>query len=203
MFLKELSEEFDNLNPIDRFISIKKTFFENVSLPTSSSDTKKNTQLCDIGEIILLSLYAIDFVIRKNLEYSYYFYINDDLSVKNIIEKALSIKFPDEIFLKSIMYIDYSKLIYRFTCAKKFNITNYCTKQLRLNSWGREYIISEKLLEKHELIYGEILKTFTNCFNKNRDLYMQLTKKLLMEINDNVSKEISNLNDKLEIKLLS
>jgi len=66
------------------------------------------------------------------------------------------------VFLEGLIKIDEAKLIYRFTCAKKFQIEDDCIKQLRLNSWGREYINGEGLLK----IYGNVTKMFEDYFRQ-------------------------------------
>lgn len=122
-----ISKYFDKLNPIDKFMLISK----------NKESNKK------ISEIILLALYTIDKSIKENFQTNYDYYINDDATIKILIENSLNCLISDDIFFYSIIELDTCKLIYRFTCAKKFKIENENIKQLRINSWGKDAVIGK------------------------------------------------------------
>ncbi len=104
-------------------------------------------------------------------------------------------------FEKTIFILDFCKLIYRFTCAKKFKEKNYNIFQLRLNSWGREY--SEAYIPIMQVESSRIIKSIVLYFENNREKYMTLIKLLLGDLNLENLRAIDRLNSRLNIKLLS
>lgn len=120
MNIEKLIKE-DKLDPINRL-----TVFYNED---------KNIQCW--GERIVCFLYAFDNYMQKFLQTKYNYYILDDLSIFNILNKLYTC--DNMILNKTIITLDNAKVIYRFTVAKKFFVNDKTIKQLRLNSWGKEY----------------------------------------------------------------
>ena len=177
---------FDKINPINKFLLIS-----------------KNEEKRKIAEKMLLTLYIINKVIRENTDVNYSYYLNDDLTLKTLIEKSLKCNIPNDIFTGALIKLDISKLIYRFTCARKFKIEDETIKQLRINSWGNEYIKEKNVLELYKK-ESEIIYNYVNqYYNDNVHVYRELLENLLLEINDERAKLIQKLNENVEIKLLS
>ncbi len=181
------SKEFDLKNPLEKYKLIC---------------SKKDYNYVKYGEKILLALYAINKVLIEEFNRPYFFYIYEDISCKTLIEKALN-DIIDDDFYKNLIEIDLCKLIYRFTCARKFKIEDTTKKQLRLNSWGNEYIIKNNLIERNKEIYKKIYMYFKEYYNENKKTYEELLNRLLNKIDDENAEKIEELNDKLIIKILS
>lgn len=182
-------QEFDLKDPVEKY-----------DLVTNEQDD--NVVKC--GRKILISLYVINEVLMKAFtKRKYLFYVYDDSSCKKLIEEALGEKIPDEIFFQSLIDIDLCKLIYRFTCAKKFCVKDTTIKQLRLNSWGNEYITVKNLIDNNKEIYNAMYLYFERYFSENKLIYDELLGRLLEEINYSNAEKIKELNNKVNIKILS
>lgn len=151
---------------------------------------------------ILFSLKAIDDTLQRNCNTSYHFYIKDDMTIYNLLSKVYNKgRIEKSDFNKAMFILDFCKLIYRFTCAKKFKEKNLDIFQLRLNSWGREYI--ESYIRSENTDYN-ITKRYLDlyCENNNKT-YIELTRLLLGDLRDEEILAIDKLNSILDIKLLS
>ncbi len=184
MEIEELIK-INQLNPIDRFDLIVRQDVKELCLD------------------ILVSLFAIDKVIRDNTNIDYYYYIQDDRSVFFLLKKSLYENLEYELFVEALFYLDYAKLIYRFTCAKKFDVEDELINQLRINSWGREFILQHNLLKKREQTYGILYRFFNDYYMKQEELYKKLLGFLLHPMSSDNVHEIKRINEKMNIKLLS
>jgi hypothetical protein len=156
---------------------------------------KDHASVYDIWEIVLIALFAVNAVLNEETNIDYFFYLKIEDSIKYLIEKALNCNLQQDQFMKSMFILDYAKLIYRFTCAKKFQVADEVIKQLRLNSWEREYIKQINLLETNKEIYYQLKSTFFQYFSQNKAAYSQLTKYLLMHIDDKIVSKVDNFVD--------
>jgi len=185
----------DHLNPIERYCHLKPI------------DSSLESVFCiagsDPGEVILIALFTIDHVLKQEQGVKYNFYILEDDSVQYLIQSALGISFLADFFKMSIVCVDEAKLIYRFTAAKKFRIMDDQIKQLRLNSWGREYIKEANLLIKYNAVFSQLRLFFIAYYQKNKEVYIRSMDLLLQEISEPITGEIRELNKKVKIKLLS
>lgn len=163
--------------------------------------SNENDTIKDLTTKILLSLNAIDITLHEQCKSDYHFYIKDDSSIYNLLCKVYEtedINIKD--FERAIFILDFGKLIYRFTCAKKFKEDNNIT-QLRLNSWGRVYICSYLSVDQKD--FKVIEDYFEEYCKKNIKLYKKLTKLLLQDLDDETLNDIDLINSIIEIKLLS
>ena len=182
-------QEFDLKNPVEKY-----------DLVTNEQDDN----VVECGKKLLVSLYVINEILTKAFnKRTYLFYVYDDSSCKKLIEEALNEQISDEIFFQGLIDIDLCKLIYRFTCAKKFCIKDTTIKQLRLNSWGNEYISVKKLIDDNKEIYNAMYLHFEKYYNENKLIYDELLSRLLDEINYSNAEKIKELNSKVNIKILS
>ena len=180
--------ELEKLNPISR-MNYLQNYIE-----------KEDVYYCNL---ILIALFLIDKNLKEKIVNSYSFYIQDDKSIKYLLERGLTKDIGDRKLQQAFIFLDISKLIYRFTCAKKFEIQNDMIKQVRLNSWGREFIESEKTLEKFSVEYNMINRFLSQYFEERKKEYIKLTSMLLDFPLNSDSVQIRKLNEGLNIKLLS
>lgn len=149
---------------------------------------------------ILLALSVIDEVIRNKMKSSFLFYVQDDFSIYFFIHESLSVNYTKTDFEQALFFLDFSKLIYRFRCAKKFKINNGSVNQLRINSWGKDYLLDKNILAMHCDDYHKLKNYFNNYFNERENHYFMLLELLLT---DEFSEKINFLNTSLDIKILS
>lgn len=163
---------------------------------------EENREVQEMSSKILLSLNVIDTVLRQYCNTDYHFYIKGDESIYCLLLLVFDENnINKQDFDKAMFILDFSKLIYRFTCAKKFKEDDTDIFQLRLNSWGRAYIDS-CFLASHE-DFKAISEYFCKYCKENIYLYTRLTKALLKDLNNETIEEINEVNDMIEIKLLS
>ncbi len=81
---------------------------------------EEEEEINDICRCVLLVLYSIDEVIKKLTGLTYNYYIENSESVFYVFHLLQLRELNEEQFEKSIFILDFSKLIYHFTCAKKF-----------------------------------------------------------------------------------
>lgn len=191
------SRDYDMLNPIGKYAKLKKVAEDELTVEVNFTYTE------NLGEIILLALYTIDIILKEEGDANYNFYIFDDLSVKNLIEKSFNIQLEYKSFMNHLILVDEAKLTYRFTCAKKFLMPDDSIKQLRLNSWGHEYIKKCDLLNTYADESAAMRDTFSNYFHENKETYLTIMERLLSDCDPHNSYAIQALNEKIDIKLLS
>lgn len=179
--------QVDTLNPIEKF-----------SWLTDQRDSD-----VQLAEFILLGLYTIDAVINEISPAPYNYYIYSDASVKFLLASSLKLVLPQENYLSTTILLDDAKLIYRFTTARKFKIAESQLKQLRINSWGREYIAQNELKRRFSTELGLMQSFLRNYVHEHRQTYTRLTAILLQPITPLIAEEIINCNSKIEIRLLS
>lgn len=190
----------DGLNPVERYKLMRGRE------ASSYSDLKgiDNEAKPVLSDLILLTLNIIDTVLCQEGLVSYNFYVQGDDSVQYLIEQVLEAPVEQESFLRGMLRLDDAKLIYRFTCARKFRIPDDRIKQLRINSWGKECLKETSLLDVAGLYSQRLQVTFTQYFNKYRTVYSDLLNYLQKrEIDEITAKEIAILNEQVKIKLLS
>lgn len=157
----------------------------------------------DVGSLILIALYSIDEVIRRRENIKYNFYIQDVDSIYFILSKTNVCVLTKNRFDQCIFELDFSKLIYKFTCAKKFCISDDSICQLRINSWGRSFIDEKNLLAKYAHEYNVISQFIDEYLTENGRDYHDLANLLLGLIDRKAAAMIEQINLKLGIKLLS
>lgn len=177
---------FDDLNPIERI----------EYLTSGKSAVIKKIQL------VLLCLYLVDYNLKKILKRDYNFYLCGDSSVGFALTVAGNFQTNEQNLKSYLILLNESGLIYRFTHARKFCLEDKSIKQLRINSWGSEYINHYKLsLPRSTKI--KLNKRLLKYFNDNKNIYKQLEKTLNGKISKTKTRSIENLNSSVGIKLLS
>lgn len=171
--------EFDNFNPI-----------------------KKINKICDKGLLkIEIVNDLLEILHELNKTFTEEFHVNliyflDDKSIyyisKNIFDYTL-----EEVII-ALKIIENCNLIYRFTCAKKFNINDESLKQLRINSWGEKYY-RMTIKNRNKKIVSAINKEIKS----NHELYSNITKYVSVINILDVSNEIKSINNQLNIKIVS
>lgn len=164
---------------------------------------KATDKMKDISHCALIILYVIDEVIRENKLNGYFYYIESESSVDYVIKSSRMLDINTCEIEEGIFALDVSKLIYKFTCAKKFHVEDESICQMRINSWGREYIKQKQLLKKYEKEYAAFREFVRVYYKDNEKEYEELTENLLLTIDKNVAMKIKEINGKLKIKLLS
>ncbi|MBO5484003.1 MAG: hypothetical protein J5979_02180 [Lachnospiraceae bacterium] len=177
--------QMNQINPMERFFFIVQKDLKELSLD------------------ILMGLFTIDQVIKDNTNIHYYYYIQDDRSILFFLKNTLYEKLEYNIFSEALFYLDYAKLIYRFTCAKKFCVEDDLINQLRINSWGREFILQYDILNENRIRYEKMYNYFNSYYMQHEDLYKKLLNLLVQPMTlDNVHL-IKRVNEELSIQLLS
>lgn len=154
------------------------------------------------AEKILLCMYSINECLQKLYSTQYFYYVMDDASVFYVLRQSMSEAMGKKDFLTALNLLDISKFLYRFPCAKKFQIEDPSIYQLRINSWGREEC-KNTLLQKYCLEHKRLLVAIEAYFKNNNIVYKELTERLLQPIDPENAKCIKVLNKNLDIKILS
>lgn len=149
---------------------------------------------------ILISLLAMDNVLEEVFG-KRCMYIQNDRSVFYLMERAQCITVDELTFNRCVLILDFTKLIYRFTCAKKFNLQDTCVKQLRINSWGREYITTTQ--SDFSTDYDKYYDAFKSYCLKYKSIYSELVNLLSQSITAEVALKIESINRTVDIRLLS
>ncbi len=181
---------------------LKKLILLNKDDPLTRFNSICEMEVIDSCVHILLCLYVIDEVIKQKTGTLYNYYIQDDLSVQYLLNEIESTQISEKSFQKAITILDISKLIYRFTCAKKFNIKNDAIVQLRINSWGRTFLEENKILDHKKEVYSEIYRFFTRYFEAHENQYKELSALLINKLEQSTN-YVQEINAELKIKLLS
>jgi hypothetical protein len=164
-----------------------------------------NTEDCDPSlflyecHSILIAMHALDEVLRKTAKNGYFYYVQDDQSLITLFNR---INMPLATKGKAFAALGLSQHLYRFNAAKKFGLGGDI-KQLRLNSWGREYLAEQGMLDLHGSLHLTVKSWFESYVAANKEIYRELLEILLKPIDASSSSRIGNLNRNLDIRLLS
>jgi len=153
--------------------------------------------------LFLIALHVIDETIREKLPSRYFFYIFEDATVFRLLAMSGFPHIKGRYGHKLAVLLGAAHLLYRFNAAKKFALPNEKAKQLRLNSWARAYIKEQSILESMSAEAGKIRSVYLACFEENEATYRRLGELLLSDITRETAQEILELNEGLQIKLLS
>jgi len=182
-----------------KYLSIIDDLVPNDRLDTLLESPKGSVTYKDV-DLYLAELFIIDEVLTSRLKINYHFYILDDASLVRLRMAALG-DYCD--ISQGLIVADAARLIYRFTCARKFNILNKKTKQLRLNSWGRIYLSEKHVFEMYHDEIALMRDAFMGMFEDKREDYCLLCHMLLEEIDHENAKAINDINSELPVKILS
>jgi len=182
----------DKLAPIERLDAlIDKLSIDRIMLETS-----------------LLALEAIDIAVADLLaeevpDSSRSLYLYQDQSLQLLLEQAFQARLDQDHFIKSLMLLNETDLIFRFTAARKFKITDPSAKQLRINSWGKLYIQEKALIKQYDPLYAKLTEQAKSYFIQDEATYQEAVQLLSEPINPLSAAHLTKLNDGLAIKLLS
>lgn len=130
----------------------------------------------------------------------YHYYTLDDKTIENILDFLFKSSDKSE-YIQSLIDLDEAKLIYRFTVAKKFKERNFKRKQLRINSWGVEYLDSQN--NNYNEIYNYISNEIDLYIYQHQEIYKSLTERLLSNLKEIDIENINELNEKVMLKSAS
>lgn len=156
----------------------------------------------DLSCHIIAALVAIDTVLSHHAENITHLYVQDDSSILWMLNKIPNYSLDIDQFKRALEGLDFSKLIYRFSCARKFLLPSAQTRQLRINSWGRHYWEIE-LINKYQNIYQQFYTMFAEYYNQHKQIYSTLVQYLSADISPQISYKIQNLNRNIDVKLLA
>lgn len=162
----------------------------------------------DVVEILLLALEAIDATIANELvkgvlDSSRNFYVYEDRSVKLLVEQVFQSRLRYEQFIKALILLNETDLIFRFTTARKFRVVDPAAKQLRINSWGKLYIREKELIKQHSLLYAKFANQMKEYILQDKAMYQEVVQLLSRPIHPQEASRIIRLNADLTVKLLS
>lgn len=152
----------------------------------------------------LIALDTFDLALSEFIGSSYHFYMLDDGTLFRLLELVKPVC-PDCLrgYRNALEILDLSKVIYRFTCARKFMLDDPGTNQLHLNSWGRLYV-SEKLLTKEaDLFRKQCVDSIKKHLCEHTEIYQELLDALLAEIDADNANKIKSMNACLSLKVVS
>ena len=199
----EMINNFDDSSPDDKYLFLH-CFANSITCNAVKSDfVNMGLNKISLLDIVLLGLYAVDRTLMEQSNDNGCFYIFRDSSIIYLINKSLPINVSSILGQASLSLLTLSQLIYRFTCARKFKISNHNYKQFRINSWGRNYA-ERYLISSHYEIYNLIRLFYIKYFNDNKEHYNELIRLLNgLSISSTTAQRITTINEMLEIKLLS
>lgn len=190
-----MKRDIDEYDPIKKYQYLSKNCEEMI---LNINNISAKISIC---ELVLVALKAFDDVIIKAVNRDYHYYVQDDLSIYNFLNLTLNFDKLDKL-KEALIILDESKLIYRFTVAQKFNVSDLKIKQIRINSWGRSFV-NLYCMDKNSVTYTTLYNSFFNCYVDNKKSYDKLFELLIGKIDIYISRQIQHINSDLSIKLLS
>jgi len=159
-------------------------------------------------ETSLLALEAIDIAIAGLLakeipDSSRNLYLYQDQSLQLLLEQAFQVRLDQDHFIKGLILLNETDLIFRFTAARKFKVADPSAKQLRINSWGKLYIQEKALIKQYDPLYAKLTEQAKSYFIQDEATYQEAVQLLSQPINPLSAAHLTKLNDGLTIKLLS
>lgn len=172
--------EFDSLDPLEKYNRIQKLSYEPMIIST------------------ILALKSIDDLFLK-LYGKPSLYVLGDQSIKRVFEK-IDLDFHPKSILPSCKFLMISQLIYRFTAARKFRISDSSIKQLRINSWG--HILAEEIAHKDRPLSSKIKNGIEQLVTADLKIYSTLASHLRDDTKIN-AEIIKKLNANLTLRVVS
>jgi hypothetical protein len=186
--------DLDRLQPADRLRR----------LSHSPTDREDDTSLRHaLAEERLLALYGLNAVLQRRLSTSYFFYFLEDQSVEFAVRQTqMGLDAPPSHIESAYVRLGCAQLIYRFSAAVKFG-QSCASKQLRINSWGRQYVEQVDLMAKYKPLSDNLTGWFENYFQEHAGCYRELATRLLAPDVQESAQRVAVLNDSLDVRLLS
>jgi hypothetical protein len=182
----DLLLDLDHLSPIERLDAL---------VDARAADM-------DLAVLVLLALEAIDVTIGS-LDDSRNFYIFQDDSVRALLAQAMVAPSKERALTATLIVLNEVDLIFRFTTALKFGVSDASLKQLRINSWGKAYIRQKRCIQKHSEVYDKLKQLAGTYVAENEGTYVKLLQLLGQKITPAKADKVARLNAKLTLKLVS
>jgi hypothetical protein len=151
------------------------------------------------ADLVLLGLHALDGVLYRSAHRPYHFYVHGDASVEHLLALA---GLGGVAHGEALCLLTLAQLIYRFPCARKFDVADAAVKQLRINSWGRDYC-ERVAVPRYPDEHARLAATATAHIAERRAIYEPLLRALLSAGPDAALPEVPRWNHQLDIKVLS
>lgn len=175
--------------------------FDSLEPASAYADVRTRSRRPAFIDECLITLAAIDDALQECYG-SQALYILDDRSVAHVL-LASGGRAVGELELRRTHFdLNLAQLVFRFAAAHKFRIADPCTKQLRINSWGRAYCEAE-LVHSYGARREELRGVVREILEKNSQIYRSLVDVLRRPITAQSALEIAKLNATLQLKLVS
>lgn len=155
----------------------------------------KEVERIALCSLVSLDVFEIHLAHRLRLS-ARFIYVLGDSSVKWMVDHVM----PDADIKPALSSLMISSYIYRYTVAKKFMIQKTSTKQLRINSWGQEYIQSHVCYCDFQ---NKLRGAIEDEIDEKYQIYSEITSLLKSSITHESAGKIANLNSLLNIRVLS
>lgn len=151
------------------------------------------------ADLVLLSLHAFDGVLYRSAHRPYRFYVHGDASIEHLLALA---GLGGAAHTEALCLLTLAQLIYRFPCARKFDIADAAAKQLRINSWGRDYC-ERVAVPRYRDEHARLAAAASGYIEARRAIYDPLLRALLSAGPDAAFPEVTRWNHELDIKVLA
>jgi hypothetical protein len=158
--------------------------------------------LRDVACTILLTLVEIDARLEGCLRVSS-LYLVEGRALYEMFAKVLPPGLSDDDIRSALLLLNSSSLIFRFTCARKFRVADARLKQMRVNTWGKWYVVSRGLDQRYPGVRGQVGAATAALLAERRDAYARLSETLCAPISQTSAEVIGVLNRAVSLKLLS
>lgn len=146
---------------------------------------------------ILAILHTLDVSFELASGSGSHVYLLGDHSV-SFLADFLGVRLPDSSELpKCLDVLSSLGLIYRFSVARKFGYNDAKTNQLRINGWGREFLLAYP----NEVLEVEKLNRMTSLIQKNPS-YFRVFKLVSSDLRPLPTAEIHDLNESLPFAIV-
>jgi hypothetical protein len=153
-------------------------------------------------QIVLLSLIAIEDALHECLGVQS-LYIVEDAHLYAIFASVHAARISRDDVRRALLLLKSADLIFRFTCARKFEIADTHLKQIRANTWGKWYAAIRCLDRRHPDVQPLVAETTMATLRKQHAEYIRLAEALRSEITPSVASTASELNRGVPLKLLA
>jgi hypothetical protein len=147
----------------------------------------------------LIALHAADVAIKRIFGVESIYFL-DDAIVPTVLSSA-SVRGKSE-YAYQLMQLTMAQLIYRFTAATKFAISDVSVKQLRINSWGRD-LVERHIMPRYPTEHHACVGSAASIFTLHQAAYSEQISLLTSAISPASARAIAKLNGRLPIQVVS
>lgn len=155
-----------------------------------------------VAESTLVGLVELDRLAEVYLGASSLYFVEDD-ALRGLLGGGASKRANETDVRQALIVLNNCDLVFRFLCARKFNVATTDWRQTRVNTWGKWYVTEHALYSRYPEVALGLQDSVRPAIEEHGATYAALTNLLRQPVTSEHAEQIARLNALLPLRLLS